>query len=244
MGWYTKGGVRPEKKEFEKGMQLNRYSKTNEEQEGEMKNVGFASGLSVVVILMSAMCVLAAPGGTDTSLQGIYSVNGTSVCVQTPYGLEGDPAPTGFLPDNGFLLLLPGNVRTRHITGVLVLNKNGTGTFYEKLMQIYHQSLNPGNFPVNAWEGECFVSYGTLPDGSLEMRLDNCVGQNIAGAGALGASGSFSTILSVATSASGDVLLLSDVEPWVETVWNANPGYPTRYAERICTRSLTAVRTR
>lgn len=208
-----------------------------------MKKNDISVLMSLGLVLMSARCVFAAPPGT--SLQGTYALTGSSVCVQTSYGLAGDPAPYGFVSgDNTFTLLRPANDRTRHVSGVLVLNRNGTGTIHQRVMQILHQYLSLGQRPINVWEGNCSVSHSSLGDGTYEMSFNGCTGTNLAGAGYPGTAGVESVSLSVAASSAGDILLLSGGEPRIETVWNADPDSTPNEAERVCTRSLTAVRIR
>ncbi len=196
--------------------------------------------LSAAFILISVMPVLAGP--PEASLHGTYSVTGTSTCIQTDYGLAGDPAPYGF--DDSFTLLIQGNVRTRYIKSVLVLRRDGTGTWHERLMMINHPYMNPGQKPMTVWEGDCSVSNGYAGEGTFELTLNDCEGTNTAGAGFPGTSGVESMSLSVTASGSGDILLLSGTEPRVERLWNVVPGSAPSEAERICARSLTAVRTR
>lgn len=137
------------------------------------------------------------------------------------------------LPNSG------GTTRTGHYQGHLNLNKDGTGSFETRFVQYYHQSINPGQIPVAFYDETCDISYEQLPN-RLRLNLSNCFSTTTAGF-AIGTQWVVAdTSLTFGISSNGDVLLLSNTGPVVERTWQ--PVSPSLVIERVCSRSLTAIR--
>lgn len=197
-----------------------------------MKRIFILASLGLVFVITPATYVSAGSFG-NYNLQGEYSFVGSRVCVQNNDGFSAFP---------DFALLSQGNTRTAHSKGVLRLKRNGTGTMYSKTMQVYHNQTSPGAKPISVWETTCEVEHERLPDGTIEMKWLNCGGPFVAGGGFPGSSGIDLVELSGEVSALGNILLLSDTEPTVETIWSRPEGGDIRYIPRLCTRIYTAVR--
>lgn len=199
--------------------------------------------IGVLIALMAMVFVTAAEGagqGQDhRALRGTYALNGTRVCTYTSQGGFG-PAPTYTLSDDA-------TTRTAIFTGELNLNGDGTGTAVFKLMQFVHQLVAPGNQSMSVAEIECTVSYGNLPDGTLELSTSNCGGPVTAGLGTgLFVTDSGEVTLTVSTNRNGSVLLLSNVDPTINEITAVFPPPPdtpsfTSTSNVLCARSFTAV---
>ncbi len=198
--------------------------------------------LTVIIVAIALPTAILAEPPIGKVLEGKYSYVGSRVCVQTPFGAPGEPAPPGFGPN--YHLLNYGNVRTGHYKGKLELNRDGTGTLDYILTQIYHQRLLPGQTPLSAWTGSCDVNYYILSDDTIEIQYSNCDGRGAFGVpGDQHESAGLGLKMSLEVSSSRDVLLLADMEPVIETVWSLPPGWDLPFqTERICTRTFTAVR--
>jgi len=188
--------------------------------------------LTVTIIAVALPTSVLAKSPIGKVLQGKYSFVGSRVCVQTPYG-----AP-GFNPDN-YSLLSSATVRTGHYKGTLQLNKDGTGAFDYKLLQIYHQNLSIGQRPIGESMWSCEVEYFTLSNDTIEVSFFNCAGPGTGSS----ESGSDYSKMSLEVSSSRDILLLADTDPLIEDLWFLPAGATVRIeTERICARTFTAVR--
>lgn len=166
-------------------------------------------------------------------LQGIYSLVGTRVCVQTGLGQ--------ITQEPDLRLLAPATTRTSHFTGRLFLDGKGTGSAEFRQLQVVHQAVNPGQQPVTISLSFCDISYQNLPNGSVELRTIDCQSPILSGGGAGGFATGGEAALIVTASMDGSVLLLSDTEPVVENIF-FTIGPNTFPSSRICGRSYTAVR--
>jgi hypothetical protein len=200
-------------------------------------SVGAFEPASFAALPPSASVCAQPPG--QIVLQGTYAVVGERLCVWTPWGGQGEPAPTGF--DNDFTLLLPATMKAAHFKGTYQFNKDGTGKSETTFTQLYHQNLSVGQKAVyGTWAGGCELEYYPASNGSYEIKIKNCEG--LTGAQY---SGSDQRTMSLEISSSREVLLLADTVPHIETVWLLNPDmdFPIK-SERLCTRTATAVRIR
>lgn len=182
--------------------------------------------LVMVFVIASTTSVQAAPQGSD--LHGEYSLIGTRTCVQPPMG---------------------GSTRTTHYNGILILFGNGSGELSAKAVLMNH---NFGSFPTGQYHDVCDVTYQGLEDGTIQVKIANCLSKNLWPPPLEGTFYSFSDyVLSVTVSSNGGTLLMSDaaMEPDVENVWTCAlvGGQPDcsnklNTQERICVRSFTAIR--
>ena len=207
-----------------------------------MKKNLFLVGLCTVFLLVTATNLLSAPKGGIT-LSGTYYLQGTSTCVQTPFGSPGSEAPLGF--DSTFKLELPATTRSRHIEGTLVLNRDGTGTATMHRGQIIHQRLFDGVYnsdtPIIASSWECDVSYETLPDGTSTMTFEGCTGQYVSPSSGLPIYTEDSSY-TLGLMVSGSMLFLSGTNPvWEPEVYSEGISTLVK-AEKECFRTWTAVR--
>ena len=203
-----------------------------------MKRKVVSGTLGLAVIIALTMSAQAAP--KRIHLHGEYALTGTRVCVQTNGNNVDFTPPYYQLPVGG----TGGTTRSAFYDGRLQLNRDGTGGLTVKALQINHQRTNAGDYPVLGFINICEATYQGLEDGTIELRLTNCDGLLTAGSPPGNTAGLDSPeILSVAVSANGDTLLLSDTEADVETVWSTvNSGTVFNYSKRICGRSWTAIR--
>jgi len=208
-----------------------------------MKKTIFLVTLCMAFLLASAIQVSSAPR-SGVSLSGTYHVQGTVTCVQSSYYVEGDVQPfTGF--DNTFQLSAPATTRSRHTEGTLVLNTDGTGTVQLRHLQINHQRINVGQYPLSEWTGECDVEYASQPDGTATMTFADCIG-TLTGAGGLPVdSGSPGPrTYNMVVSKSGELLFLSQTEiSYPPEVWWQGSEIDGNYisGERECARTVTGV---
>jgi hypothetical protein len=197
-----------------------------------MKRIFFLAVLGLAFVIVSATYVSAEP---FISLHGKYSVVGSQRCVSTSTG--------GFdTTDVSIPLLAPATMRSQSIEGVLMFDGEGGGTFDVKSMHISHQSINPGMKPVNVWEGECNVAYEKSGPRTFMMNLV-CTGLGTAGSGADKNCSTLSdgAIMSVTVLGGRSDLLITDLNPNIENLVNFC-DHGTFYADRICTRTYTAIR--
>jgi hypothetical protein len=196
-----------------------------------MKRMLFPVAFCLVFIITLATHVLAEP--PIEYLKGTYTLTGTRECVYGSPGAVFGAGPTYPLPSNPSL-------RIGHTEGKLIINLNGTGTWESRLMQIRENRISSGSPSwLTGWESTCEVEFDFDAAGGLELRLPYCEGPLTEGFFTGNIAFDRDTILSVAVSVNGDILLLSDTQPNIETVWGG-PGAPDQ--ERICSRSITAVR--
>lgn len=209
-----------------------------------MKRTIFLVALCMAFLLASAIQVSSAPR-SGVSLSGTYHVQGIATCVQTSFVNGGIPHPfTGF--DNTFELQMPATTRTRHMEGTLVLSSDGTGTAQLRHLQINHQRINVGQYPLQEWTGVCAVEYASQPDGTATMTFTNCAGTYLdGGSGLLVDSGSPGPrTYNLVVSKSGELLFLSQTEISYppEVSWQGSEGNGTySEGERECARTVTGV---
>lgn len=189
----------------------------------------------MVVAMVCALITFPSPlFGAGLTLKGVYSYNGTRVCVHT--------IQDGFTDSPELALSGPATTRTVQVTGKLRLNGDGTGTVDYKGLQITHQAVTPGWRPVSAYFSSCDVAYEDLTDGTYAMRFIGCVGTITEGGGAGGvATMSSDTAFSVTVSIDKSLLLLSDTEPYQEDMSFVIDS-TTSFDSRICSRNYTATR--
>ena len=188
----------------------------------------------------------------ESNLYGDYWLNGTRVCVQ-PNGNNVDfigsyyqlPFPVGIYPyPNPGDGPGGGTTRSAYYKGRLKLYGNGKGRFTANALQINHQNINPGFFPVLGWNTECDVTYKGHGDDTIEVTYSNCEGPFTEGYLVGNTTGGITPYtLSGRVSANEDTLLLSDTDADVETIWSGiNNDAVITYAKRICVRNETAIR--
>ena len=134
-----------------------------------------------------------------------------------------------------------GTTRTGHYQGSLTLNANGTGTWKMYTAQYYHQATAPGASPFRSFNSTCDVSFEELDTGRLVLRiLNGCVSTEVSGPTAGTKWVTDEETLTFGTSMGGDILLLSNTRPVIETTWDENA--PSNVIERLCSRTMMAVR--
>lgn len=222
----------------------------------------------VTLVLMSVMAlptVASAAPPEQLRLRGKYSFIGTRTCVQNytaGFQFGGDRLslqPNGATPPGAhppsdtpypYPYVVGGTTRSAHYRGTLSLNGDGTGVLSDKVLQINNTLVYPSNTPITGWTDRCDVTLRKLEDGTVELGFpEGCETTMTSGAGLNTIQGANNiSPLSVDVSASGDTLLLSDVEPDEEESWScantpAGPDCSTIYTwYRICARSFTATR--
>lgn len=209
--------------------QTNRH--LQKERGGAMKRILIPVALGLALIISSAAYAMMFPP-TSLFLRGEYKLIGSRECVYA----VGDfgAAPYFSIPSGG-------STRAAHYNGLLQLYGDGTGSLDVRLMQINHQQAFIGGTPLTVWHGTCEVEYHDLADGTVEMSFLNCEGPVTAGAGYPNVAGSDLDRMSVVVSAGGDILMVSDTEPFVETT-SYTVGSTTYYTKRICGRTGIAIR--
>jgi len=212
-----------------------------DERRRAMKRILVSGTIGLAVIIASAMSAQAGPKGSN--LHGEYSMIGTRTCVQVLGGLD-------FIPPN-YSLEGAGTTRTSHYNAILRFHGDGTGEYVDKVLQINHNLVGAGAFPTSGSTSRCDTTYQGGEDGTIQMSFNNCVATSLWNVAGL-FNGADTGPLSVTVSASGDTLLLSnvDLEPYVETSWTCGKdlsGQPdctqiNSPQKRICARSFTAIR--
>jgi hypothetical protein len=189
---------------------------------------------------------------TVSSLAGEYAVNGSRVCVYVP-NIPGTSGPMQFGPPP--LYALPpadpslnyaggGAVRSGQYYGRMILDEYGSGTWVVKLMQVNHSAVGPSQAPIYLHDVACDVNVQEGVNGSFNLLLINCVGNSSQSVPpGIPSFGPENDPLTIDVSASGDTLLLSDIQPVARLTWGFSPSTGSIfYSNRICTRSHTAVR--
>ena len=183
----------------------------------------------IVILFLLAFVTSDSIAGPGSNLRGVYTISGIRTCVQT--------AELGFNETSQFQLNDPATTRTYHVKGLLTLNGNGTGTLTARMIQINHQNVNVGNYPLTVTESVCTVEYKPLPDGTLEMKFPSCPSRVLIGFGAPYDANVQEPVVSVSISSDRSLLLFSDTEPDIEFVSTV----PFGNFERICGRNLTGI---
>lgn len=196
-----------------------------------MKRMLSLAAFGLVIIITLAIDVLAVP--PIENLKGTYALTGTRECVYGAPGAVFGAGPTYSLPSDPSL-------RIGHIEGKLIINRDGTGTWVSRLMQIRENRISSGSTSwLTGFESTCEVEIDFDAAGGIELRLPFCEGPLTEGPFEGYVAFDRDTILSVVASVNGHILLLSDTQPNIETVWGG-PSAPDQ--NRICGRSIKAVR--
>ena len=236
-----------------------------------MKKTMFFVAVSIAFLLITPIHVLAGPAGVLSGtyhLQGIDTCvqtqsvlcdgNNCGTCMGFQGGLASD-----------YILTMPATTKSLSYEGTLVLNKDGTGEVPQlTIHQINHQHINAGDRPAVMWTGSCGLSYSYQSDDNYLLIFEVCNGGYVT-TGGFRESGVEKITLKMTAPGSGDTLFLSTIdlgliqvpvgEPYcgvfppdethkvlanLEFVWEGNINDVNDYygAERLCNRSLTAVR--
>jgi hypothetical protein len=183
-------------------------------------------------ILLSAWNCYAGPG--LSTIGGEYFIVGTRTCAYVNDYLD--------FGENFTLPYAGGTTRSGHYQGHLFLNADRTGSWQTRIVQYNHQSIGPGQIPYAFFDETCNVFYEQLPN-RLRLSVSDCFATATAGAG-INTTWEIEDIsLTFSVSMNGDILLLSNTSPAVETVWQIDPpGFENNITKRVCSRTLTAIR--
>lgn len=161
-------------------------------------------------------------------LRGDYAFNATVNCALDF---------VGFAPNLAHLD--GGTTNSVAVAGTFHFNGDGTGSVMQQNLRVNHTSNSAPAIPVEQTPLNCNLTYTVNDDHSFTAQV-NCTGTTLAGFGA-GSIISFNFQLQGVIGQSGEVLLVSNTIPTVET-FSRTTGSGTTTAFNICARNGTAVK--
>lgn len=191
----------------------------------------YCSSKTLTICLLSVMTVsmfysvggaVAEPQNLNTLLRGAYASTKHLACVQNMEGFNDDLS-----------LLSDGSTRTIATRGIVIYRGDGTGSVVEgRALGVNHDATSATQIPVSGSDFTCNLTYTVNSDLSVIINR-TCNGTVVSGP----MTGQTYTLSGVQLTGqivgNGNMILISDTEPNVETIVYSVSG--TRY--RICNRS-------
>ena len=184
-----------------------------------------AFGLAVAIALASVAALPAAAEDQDRhQLKGTYYITGDNACLVSPLGFD----PTHLTPSG------PSSVQSSSVQGTVRLaNGTGTGQFTELILT--HPPASSAG--ASSSEYSVLFNYTIADDGTLTVTFTSLSGTVLTGPSA---GATFTLIpppLSGRVARDGNAILLSSIEPTVETLQIVGgPSLP-----RICHRTRVQI---
>src|SRR5690349_18479801 len=199
-----------------------------------MKRLAPFCAVGVFAVVVAAGSSPAA-AKADERLDGDYAFVLTRTCAQ------GSPGQPG-MGDN---LVLLSNVTNRvtAVRGAIHFDGHGGGTFETDELQLNMNVVSAGTQQTGSAVSTCRLEYQVDDTGRVQLRLRDCLAAgtaNLAGLTFTPTPLDFDAQLS----ADGKTLLLSDIDPAVESVTVHGGAFDNLVFTRVCPRSGTAVRVR